>query len=359
MRLRSPTLPFATLLAFAMPAILPALESRLQAASDAAVARREAGLEHRMLHDAADGRLDSFAPFEAALIAGGCTDPAELADALRRVEQLAAELPRNVEQPFATAAAAHRLLHERVLQGPFRDDTGEIAETLHGGAYNCLTATLLLNELCRRRGLQATAMLVPGHVFTRIQASPPFDVQITCADWFSGVSGPNALTGCESTSDAGPRELTDVQLLARIYYNRGVAAHRNESHAPAVELLHTAVLLDPSDAAARGNLLAAINNRALAECDAGDYRQAMETLALGRGLEPGYEPFQENDVFILGCWADALCQQRQYAAALALLREGQRRHPRQEFFSRAVRAVQAAQAAAPNAGSPDLTVAGM
>jgi tetratricopeptide (TPR) repeat protein len=246
-----------------------------------------------------------------------------------------------------TARAAHRLVREHVLVGPFQDDAFDVAATLRGGPYNCLTATIVFDELCRRQGLAAVAMFVPGHVFTRIESAAPFDVQITCADWYT-CRDPHSIllpAGAEKAIDtsAAARQLADADLVARMYYNRGVRAHRDDDCAAAVELLRTAVELDPRDDAAGRNLSAAINNLALRQCERGEYVKALATLETAARRPAGQSPVRENEVYIRGCWADALCRRGRFEQAAAVLREGQRRDPNEVFFARALQAVEEAK----------------
>lgn len=306
-----------------------------------------------MLADAADGRLEAFSTFEAALIAGAVSGEAVRRDSLSRLERLVERLP-NTPDALETARAAHRLLREDVLTGPFQDDAFDVAATLRGGPYNCLTATILLNELCRRRGLKVAAMFVPGHVYTRIEAAPPFDVQITCADWFAQFSA-----GRSDPPNAAPRRLGETKLLARIYYNRGVRAHRGDDCESAVALLRSAVSLDPGDEASGRNLLAAQNNWALQQCGRGRYAAALEILASAGRDAPDYAPVRDNETYIRGCWADALCRQGRFGEAEEVLREGSRRAPGEAFFDRALRAVdEAKKQHAPGRLPDDLTAAG-
>jgi tetratricopeptide (TPR) repeat protein len=341
-------------LALVVLACLPGL-SVPPAATDDVATEINPTLEQRMLADAADGRLERFTPLEAALIAGGVRHEAELAKACRQVERFVARIPAQAPGGggnLELAEAAHRVLRGDVLTGPYRDDAADVAQALGGGEHNCLTATILYNEACRRLGLSAQAVLIPGHVFTRIEGNPAFDVQITCGDWFTRLRArpaePTGNAAAGSARSADERMLDDVQLIARIYYNHGVRSHYSGDCERSVACLQTAVLLDPEDSAAGRNLLAVLNNWALARCGAGEFSAAAALLEDVRRLDPDYAAVGENDAYICGRWADFLCSQSRYDQALAVLEQGRRRNPQHSFFRPAIEAVdQARQSASP------------
>jgi hypothetical protein len=302
-----------------------------------------ASLEERMLADAADGRLDVYTPLEAALIAGGVSEESELSRVVRSLHALADEAPPRPDGSLRSQAQdMHDLLHGAVLTGAYNDDTADVRSTLTGGDYNCLTATILYIELCRRRGLAAFAVSLPGHVYSRVESrvsgsAESVDVQTTYRDWFRSASV------WETQKPAG-RCLKPTELIAKLYYNRGVRRHRQQRYAESVASLRTACSLDAEDAAARDNLLAAINNWALAECAAGRYRRAGELLAEGIRADATFKAFAENDVYVAGRWADSLCGQHDYRGALQVLQAAQSRHPDDTLLERAIESVRAAQA---------------
>ena len=88
--------------------------------------------------------------------------------------------------------------------------------------------------------------------------------------------------------------MTPQGLVAMVYYNRGVDAFNDRRFADAVEANRKALLLDPENRMARGNLLASVNNWSLALCDAGHYAEARSLLAEGRRFDPTHEAFATN-----------------------------------------------------------------
>src|SRR5690606_16443754 len=63
--------------------------------------------------------------------------------------------------------------------------------------------------------------------------------------------------------------ITDVQLVARVYYNRGVTRLRAKKFAQAVALTKASLRIDADNTIAHGNLLAGLNNWALDDCSQG------------------------------------------------------------------------------------------
>lgn len=297
--------------------------------------------EQRLLADAADGRLDHFTLFDAATIAGGANEAAQLASAQQRLESLWLEVGEPLvnrlpaqDRPRAIFSALHRL----VLIRKYRAECTEVHRTLETGDYNCVTATVLYLELCRRHGIEGVAVAIPAHVYCRLQGTQSNDVQTTCKDWFEVREGratsavANALARQVAVQAVKPRELTDVQLLGKVYYNRGVSQLEAHDYAGAIALLKTSLVLDPADEPTRNNLLAAHNNWALALCDAGDFSAAADKLAQGRTIDAQYAPLQTNDLYVHQKWALHLCERGRYSTAIDLLQLGFERRPDATLF---------------------------
>lgn len=297
--------------------------------------------EARLLADAADGQLNDIGLLDAAIIAGGISDEAALASARRKLhslwlevgEPLIEHLPQR-DRPRAILSALHRL----VLTGKYKSECTEVQCTLESGDYNCVTATVLYLELCRRHGLSGATVAIPAHVYCRLHGKPDQDIQTTCRDWFevqegkSTNSAVSALARQIASQGVQPRELTDVQLLGKVYYNRGVSQLEVHDYAAAIPLLKTSLALDPQDQPARNNLLAAYNNWALALCDAGDFAAASDKLAVGRAIDDQYGPLQTNDLYVHQKWVLHLCERGRYSAAVDVLQQGYERRPDAALF---------------------------
>ena len=251
---------------------------------------RQARSERRLLDDAIDGRLNRHSLVEAALLAGGTTPPKQLGKLVGRFEKLAYEVNNSLDtrQSIAERARAiHAFMHEYVLVN-YRIDASDLAETLETGAYNCVSASVLFVALAERCGLDAHAVQLPEHVRCEVIAD--------------GVVLPIETTSLSaavpSTSRHRVRVLTDVTLIATLYYNRGVAAFDGGDLQSAIDLNTIAVDLDPACRQARDNLLAAINNRVVQLVNANERTNALQLLDQGLQIDPEYRPFQVNRAYL-------------------------------------------------------------
>ncbi|MCH5373227.1 MAG: tetratricopeptide repeat protein, partial [Planctomycetes bacterium] len=125
---------------------------------------------------------------------------------------------------------------------------------------------------------------------------------------------------------------SDVQLVAKIYYNRGVALLQHSAFAAALPLLMRASELDRDDPAARRNTLACLNNWAVSECHCGRFERALDLLTQGRSLAPNHDDFADNEVYVYFNWARKLCAEESYPEALDVLDAACRRHPSVMLF---------------------------
>lgn len=299
-------------------------------------------LEEKLLADAAGGSLGAHGWSDAAVIAGGVNDSAELATQRERLDRLAALLRSRIEPDASDAQRAAivlRVLHREVWTGEYRVSCNSLRDSLADGDFNCVTATLLFATLCERCDCTVQIMATPRHVFCRVAGEPPLDIEPTCANWFEAndAARQEAIATRKSTENSPkspdiPREISFVQLLARVYYNRGVALLEQRNFAPAVAMLNASLRLDEQQPPARDNRLAAFNNWALAKCDAGRGAEAAELLARARRLDPRYAPLLANEVYVHRQWIVQLCERGEFARAAAVLAEAHARRPDVPLF---------------------------
>jgi tetratricopeptide (TPR) repeat protein len=299
------------------------------------------GIESRLLADAEDGRLDDFTLFDAALIASGVTDESRLEAYRTRLVEVSDALTREATAEASLAARGRMVLaglFRHLLTGQYQAECTEVDRTLDQGHFGCVTTTVLYRCLAERAGLPLTILAEPDHVYCRLDGDSPMEIQTTSPLGFlaadrPGRTGATSLRGgMPAPLDIPPRELSDVQLVAKIYFNRGVALAERRQFSSAVELLQIACRLDPDDAAAGRNWRACWNNWALAEADAGRYQQAASILAHGLRLVPDCGPFQDNEVHVYQRWVSQLCRAGEFDRALELLHAGYQRRPQVPLF---------------------------
>lgn len=226
---------------------------------------------------------DAF--FATALAAGGTTDACEIA----QWQAVYGELRRAVltddllELPSAERLLAlHAALHEHVLIGSYQPAASDLRLALSRGDYNCLSAGALYFDLARAAGFELEVWSRPGHVW----------LQSAAGERIEPATRPGAALANSLPETA--RQLTPQELLAKFHYNRGVQHLARGEFAAGVELVRTALRLDPQDDDARENLLAGLNNWAAEHLRARRYDEAARLIRQGLAIEPGYEPLVAN-----------------------------------------------------------------
>lgn len=310
---------------------------------------RLSDLEIRLFQEAAAGRCLDNSLLAAALVASGVCD----ADVLRRyqtqVAELVAELRRSgrvTGAPRQQAQAVYEFMHHRVLRGGYQLDCTDLTVVLNQGRFNCVSASVLFNCLAAEFGLVARGLEVPGHALSRlVLPDGSLDVETTCPDWFRLLDDPKKQAEIVSRTLGVPRtpgraseerrEVSDVELVATIYYNRGVDLLGQKQFSAAVAANAKALRLDPNSTTARGNLLATVNNWAVAEASAGRFRAAADLLRDGLAIDPNYEMFKNNDRHVHRQWIAQLCRAEEFAQALDVLAAAARQRPEEAAFLRA------------------------
>jgi hypothetical protein len=251
-------------------------------------------LEKELLADARDGALGRFDLPTACLIASGVSDRAELshqrmllADAAARIQPLnLTPLP-----PEERARAILHRLHAEMLTGRYDKQATDLRRTLAGGDFNCLSALVLYLELCRQAGLPLEIWSQPGHVFCMPQGRT-LRIEPASRQWPAPLSA--------RSSSAQPRRITPLELVGKFYYNRGVQLLEQRQFEQGVALISMAGRLDPHDADAQANLLAGLNNWALALCQQEQHAAAAALIARGLALDPQFPPLLANERYVRG-----------------------------------------------------------
>jgi tetratricopeptide (TPR) repeat protein len=302
-------------------------------------------LEQELLEDCRDRRLDRHNLLEASLIAGNIYSKDELKRSHQQLNQLLLELSATYPDKADNETPLHRRsallfeeMHRRILTGQYRAECTELPDTLERGDYNCVTATLLYQWICRNHQLPVVAIAVPGHVFCQLSPSgdsAALDVQTTCPDWFRKSPQERASMGdgaLPSAAAAPRRTLSDIELLGKVYYNRGVTALERDEFSEARRLLSIARRLDPGDAPAKNNLLAGLNNWALALSDQGQFASAIAKLDECRLCDARFAPLLANELHIHERWARSLCDDGRYGEAITTLEQAAEQRPEQPMF---------------------------
>lgn len=315
-------------------------------------------LEEELFDDAADGRLDRISLLEAALVANGVDQPEALKRYQGHVDRLVAELKRSGKltgPPRRRAQVIFEFMHGRVLHGGYRIDGTDLAAAIDHGRFNCVSASVVFSYLAGQLGLKVRGLEMPSHAMCRVfLPAGPIDVETTCPGWFRLLDDPQRQAELvDETVGRRPefdcrqaREVSSVQMAAMIYYNRGVDLLAQKRFQRAALANAKAVRLDPASLTARGNLMATINNWAIALGDSGDYAGAGELLRRGFAMDPDYQTFALNYVHLHHQWTEHLCGDGRFEEALEVLARAAAEMPDREYLRRAPWAVYRRWAAA-------------
>jgi tetratricopeptide (TPR) repeat protein len=314
--------------------ILPVILALTAARTSADQVDWNRSISRRLIGDAADGRLDQFSLLEAALIAGGASTSLEVDRAVRQFEKKFEPLAKKVAGQSAgkqRVQAVFECLHQEFLHGDYRADYSELHRTLADGHFNCVTATILFRHLCERLAVPSEIVASSGHVLCRVPEASNQFIETTCPECHPPTDRhweqPN-----EVVKEQELRVISDVELVGKVYYNRGVAALEAKQFSQAADLLSCAWQFDNKDQATHDNLLATLNNWALAACDSADYKTASELILRGFTVDRSYPPLQSNDLHIHQQWVKSLCNRQQFAEAVEVLDTVIRRHPAEQAF---------------------------
>ncbi len=304
-----------------------------------------APLEERLFADAADGRLDRHSLLAAALVAGGTLDETAIRRYEARLAALADELARSGKvagTPRAQARAIFEFLHRRILTGGYHLNASDVGAALDQGRFNCVSASVLFNCLAAEFGLDVRGLEVPGHAMSRVVLDGvSLDVETTCPRWFELAGDPKKeaeavaqTTGFRhaASGSADRREVAGAELVATIYYNRGVDLLAEGRFEEALAANAKALRLDPANATARGNLLATLNNWAISLGRAGEYARAAAALRGGLSVDPSYATFDVNFTHVHHQWVEKLEREGRYEEAAALLSAAAAERPQCAYF---------------------------
>ncbi len=251
---------------------------------------------------------------------------------------------RPTGSPRHQAEAVFDLLHREILRSGYHVDGTDLPAAIDHGRFNCVSASVLFNWLAEEAGLTVHGLELPGHVMSRIRwGDESLDVETTCPGWFRLIDDPRRqaelvekTTGQLTSADrSNGREITPVQMVALIYYNRAVDLLVAKRFEEATIDNAKAITLDPASTTAEGNLLATINNWAIDLGNSQQYEESAQLLRTGLSLRASYEAFAVNYVHVHHQWVDELCRSEQFVEALNALAEAADELPENPYFRQA------------------------
>ncbi|MCL2742275.1 MAG: tetratricopeptide repeat protein [Planctomycetaceae bacterium] len=312
--------------------------------------------ERALLDDAADGKWDNYSLFRSALIAEGVRDLNQIQKYENRINSALSSVAANLQNEGKSDAASvtkelFNALHRELLTKPYNIDCTTLSQVFETGHFNCVSATVLFNVLSEKAGLDVCALEMPGHALSRVKYDgQSMNLETTAPNWFSlqneearkqatlyRVARPVMADGNPEVANAAVqnvdiaktvREITPVQLIATIYYNKGVDYLNKKMYAEAIAANVKALHLDPNSETAWGNLLAAINNWAIEmTTDSKRYDLAATLLEQGVYLDKNYEKFNANQLHTYYNWMRDLALEGRTADAQTVYNIADQRLP--------------------------------
>jgi tetratricopeptide (TPR) repeat protein len=305
----------------------------------------------RLIEDAADRRFDEHSLLKAALVAEGALDSAVFDDCNERLRRHQRRLQRRRLRSLEGASlqqrarVVHEFMHAEILTGGYDKHGSSVVGALRHGRFNCVSSSILFRCLCTELGLPTAAVETSGHVWmrltspTRTAAVQTTDVQTTVASWQDAIRGdywpsvrPAGSARNVSQTRRPAREVGELELVAMIYYNRGVDLLHQRDYVSAAQMNRTALALDPRSLAARANLLASLNNRAVQLTEQEQYRAAHDVLLKGLSFDAKYVPLLDNDLYLHHQWIASLCRRARFDEVMDVLDAAQKRRGNEPFF---------------------------
>ena len=298
----------------------------------------------RLLSDAADGELDDFELIDAALIVEGVEDPKRRARYIDRYRCWARQLQTGIhsaDSPRQQATTIVRFLHDHVLTGSYDEAATSLSCVFENGRFNCVSSAILFTSLCEKNEIAVTAIRRPGHVACAVREDGKYWlVETTDRHLRSKATGTGMLLGSRTDGQPSVDRISNVQLLSAIYYNRAIELADAKEFRAAIDAAQRALRLDPDNKDVRANLLATINNWSVELVFDGRYEDASRLLDLGMRVEPSYNEFLQNKLFLHQRWVAQLWRRQHYAQAISILEKAGRQQPDEEFYQLALRRTQ-------------------
>lgn len=349
--------------------------------------------EKRLLQDSWDGKWDEYDLLNASLIAEGIISPERREPYQTRFERLTASMLKQVNQtkdPLKKTEQIYSFLHNTALYSKYDLTCSSVAASLDTGVFNCVSATVLFNCFASRSGLKVAALETTGHAKSRVKFADSFlDIETTCTNWsrlpdrlrFYGADDgqnqiaskgiPAAITearegnkeegaslhmvGLQLTSDveidgttsfeldeSAPlgysftrsrrpmKEITEVELVATIYYNVGVDCSQEGDYERSVASYIKAAQLAPNNKTILGNLKATLNNWAIeVATKEKKYATAINITDLGMLIDPEFREFKTNMPIFFHDWVEYLAKHNQWDEVKRVQEEYWRRFPNQ------------------------------
>ena len=258
------------------------------------------------VEDLADGSLEQFDTFTAAILLAGEDDYQRILRARKALATLRFRIAQRLPHHPTDRELAETVLgqiHRDLLTGDYDPGAFDLANSMTGGAHNCVLSTILFYVLADSLELTVNIVSAPEHVRCEIvlPAGSRLRVETTSPNGVARRKSHNPLSKNE-------RRLTECELLAKVVYNRGLQHLREGQFSEALSDTELSHQLDPQHDAAAANVLAIVNNWALHLCNRSRFEEAIDLLQRNQACQND-ELLRWNRAHIFSRWRDAAIRQ--------------------------------------------------
>lgn len=307
--------------------------------------------EIELLKDARDGEWNDLNLFDATLIAEGKITMKARSSYREKYDHYVRELKKQTHllpNDKMKTRVVYEFMHREILTGKYDLNLSSLAASFDRGVFNCVSATILFGALAHEVGLTVAGLETTGHAKSRVFFDQEYlDIETTCTKWnqlpdrlkkrnFSAlndqisqnhkgtspaadeitttvarpvisfensisVSPKNresnhdfSLPGIVWSGNRKMRQINEVQLIATIYYNRGVDHYQEERYNEALADYVKALQLDPDNKTILGNFKATLNNWAIQLALQKNFPESIRLTEAGLLIDPDFEQFKIN-----------------------------------------------------------------
>lgn len=275
--------------------------------------------ERRLFANIKDGKPRSHSFAEAALIASGVTDSTKRQEYLKQIDQLEAAVRKEIADAKTTKEKGEKLLkflHAGPMAKGYSLKQTDLSAILDTNKFNCVSSAVLYNILAERLGMQAQGVRVPNHVFSVLEDTGSMIVVETTSP-----------RGFNAHRRLPKNTISDMALVACIYYNHGVDMIEKRKFHEALVANFCSLALDSEDPEAVRNARACLINWGAELLRAKKFEDAILVCEVGLKLEPGNGIFKNNTVAVYDSWARTHMDAGQWADAVRVYEQGLERLP--------------------------------
>ncbi len=272
-------------------------------------------LLEKLQKDMADGDLRKFSLIEAAFILSGAETKGKLMDGMHWYDSLLIDIREKNLIQFDRSISAERLFmyfHSLVLR-EYREGATTLFDIKEKGEFNCVSATVLFNLTCEELGLSTSAFETPTHVYTiftnvteRLMventSSMGFNIMKNLKQYSRYLArfypknealkiGLDRLYYYENSRG---REITNLELLGLICYNKAVMHARRQEFERAYRFVQLAQLFNSDSRSNERFELRLYYRWGKQLFEKREYLRAFEVMADAAYRYPENENFEKN-----------------------------------------------------------------